>query len=76
MNTYFISYSTGITEKYTCKSLIAVKQQASKNFTYLMELKGESITIYDNDNYAICYKSFNKFTQKSSNIGKWITIGE
>ena len=74
MKTFYISYSSGITEEYICKSLLAAKQQATKGFTYAMELQGEMVVIYDNDDNAICYKSFNRFTQKSSNIGKWITI--
>jgi hypothetical protein len=74
MKTFYLSYSTGITEKYICKSLLAAKQEATKGFTCLMKLNGESVTIYDNDSEAICYKSFNRFTQKWSNIGQWITI--
>ena len=73
MTTFYLSYSTGITIQYICKSLLSAKQEASKRFTYTMELNGESVTIYDNNNQPICYKSFNRFTQKS-NIGKWITI--
>ena len=74
MKTFFLSYSPGIPQKYICSSLLAAKQEASKGFTYAMELQGESVTIYDSNDNAICYKSFNRFTQKSSNIGKWITI--
>ena len=73
MSTFYLHYSTGITQKFVCKSLTEAKKRATKGFTYQMELSGESVTIY-HDNHAICYKSFNKFTQKSSNIGKWITI--
>jgi hypothetical protein len=74
MKTFYISYSSGITQEYICKSLLAAKQEASKGFTYAMELQGESVTIYDSDDNAICYKSFNRFTEKTSNLGKWITI--
>lgn len=72
MKTFYLSYSTGITIEYICKSLLAAKQEATKRFTYAMELQGESVVIYDNNNEQICYKSFNKFTEPLSNIGKWI----
>lgn len=74
MKTFYISYSTGITIKYICKSLLAAKQEATKRFTYAMELQGDSVVIYDNNDQAICYKSFNRFTEKTYNIGKWIKI--
>lgn len=75
MKTYLISYSNGIIYAHVCKSLRAAKQEATKGFTYQMELEGLKVVIYEEDtNNPICYKSFCRFTQKSSSIGKWITI--
>ena len=75
MKTYFISYSNGIIFAHVCKSLRAAKQEATKGFTYQMQLDGLKVVIYEeHTNNPICYKSFNRFTEKSCNIAKWITI--
>lgn len=72
MKTFYIRYSTGCTIEYICKSLLAAKQEATKRMCYATQLQGGSVVIYDNNNVQICYKSFNKFTEPSNNIGKWI----
>jgi len=77
MKTYLIYYSTGIIIPHICKTLRAAKLEASKRLTYQMELNGAKIIIYEeNINNPICMKSYNRFTCKQSNIGKWIKIGE
>jgi len=77
MKIYLISYSNGYLFSIIAKSLRAAKIQATKMITYEQEVNGIKITIYEDslDN-VVCYKSYNKYTEKASNIGKWINIGE
>jgi hypothetical protein len=46
MKTYLITYSTGVEWEYTCKSLLAAKQKASRHFDFASRLNGVYCIIY------------------------------
>ena len=76
MRHFLIYYSNGVIIPYIGKNLRGAKVEATKRTTYQMELDGIKIIIYEKNIDTPKYmKSFNRFTCKQSNIGKWIKIG-